>query len=104
MLGFVIKLACFDTCPKLSESKTVFNIFGSKIKEWWDRDQLLEDQVEPLIFVWSLISLMMNVSFFHPLYYTVQLSSNWLQIDVDIVTLIRRWSSFWHLGIDLADK
>jgi hypothetical protein len=29
----------------------VFNIFGSKIKEWWDRDQLLEDQVEPLIFV-----------------------------------------------------
>jgi hypothetical protein len=51
MLGFVIKLACFDTCPKLSESKTVFNIFGSKIKEWWDRDQLLEDQVEPLIFV-----------------------------------------------------
>jgi hypothetical protein len=26
-------------------------IFGSKIKEWWDRDQLLEDQVEPLIFV-----------------------------------------------------
>jgi hypothetical protein len=51
MLGFVIKLACFDTCPKLSESKTVFNIFGSKIKEWWDRDQLLENQVEPLIFV-----------------------------------------------------
>jgi hypothetical protein len=51
MLGFVIKLACFDTCPKLSESKTVFNIFGSKIKERWDRDQLLEDQVEPLIFV-----------------------------------------------------
>jgi hypothetical protein len=51
MLGFVIKLACFDTCPKLSESKTVFNIFGFKIKEWWDRDQLLEDQVEPLIFV-----------------------------------------------------
>jgi hypothetical protein len=51
MLGFAIKLACFDTCPKLSESKTVFNIFGSKIKEWWDRDQLLEDQVEPLIFV-----------------------------------------------------
>jgi hypothetical protein len=51
MLDFVIKLACFDTCPKLSESKTVFNIFGSKIKEWWDRDQLLEDQVEPLIFV-----------------------------------------------------
>jgi hypothetical protein len=51
MLGFVIKLACFDTCPKLSESKTVFNIFESKIKEWWDRDQLLEDQVEPLIFV-----------------------------------------------------
>jgi hypothetical protein len=51
MLGFVIKLACFDTCPKLSESKTVFNIFGSKIKEWWDRDQLLEDQVKPLIFV-----------------------------------------------------
>jgi hypothetical protein len=51
MLGFVIKLAGFDTCPKLSESKTVFNIFGSKIKEWWDRDQLLEDQVEPLIFV-----------------------------------------------------
>jgi hypothetical protein len=40
-----------DTCPKLSESKTVFNIFGSKIREWWDRDQLLEDQVEPLIFV-----------------------------------------------------
>jgi hypothetical protein len=31
--------------------QTVFNIFGSKIKEWWDRDQLLEDQVEPLIFV-----------------------------------------------------
>jgi hypothetical protein len=29
----------------------VFNIFGSKIKEWWDRDQLLEDQAEPLIFV-----------------------------------------------------
>jgi hypothetical protein len=51
MLGFVIKLACFDTCPKLSESKTVFNIFGSKIKEWWDRDQLLEDQVKPLTFV-----------------------------------------------------
>jgi hypothetical protein len=51
MLGFVIKLACFNTCPKLSESKTVLNIFGSKIKEWWDRDQLLEDQVEPLIFV-----------------------------------------------------
>jgi hypothetical protein len=51
MLGFVIKLACFDTRPKLSESKTLFNIFGSKIKEWWDRDQLLEDQVEPLIFV-----------------------------------------------------
>jgi hypothetical protein len=51
MLGFVIKLACFDTCPKLSESKTVFNIFGSKIKEWWERDQLLEDQVEPLLFV-----------------------------------------------------
>jgi hypothetical protein len=51
MLGFVIKLACFDTCPKLSESKTVFNTFGSKIKEWWDRDKLLEDQVEPLIFV-----------------------------------------------------
>jgi hypothetical protein len=48
MLGFAIKLACFDTCPKLSESKTVFNIFGSKIKEWWDRDQLLEDS---LIFV-----------------------------------------------------
>jgi hypothetical protein len=47
MLGFVIKLACFDTCPKLSESN-VFNIFGSKIK---DRDKLLEDQVEPLIFV-----------------------------------------------------
>jgi hypothetical protein len=46
MLGFVIKLACFDTCPKLSESKTV-----SKIKEWCDGDQLLEDQVEPLIFV-----------------------------------------------------
>jgi hypothetical protein len=46
-----MKLACFDTCPKLSESKTVFNIFGSKIKEWWDRDQILEDQVEPLIFV-----------------------------------------------------
>jgi hypothetical protein len=36
---------------KFSESKTVFNIFGSKIKEWWDLDQLLEDQVEPLIFV-----------------------------------------------------
>jgi hypothetical protein len=51
MLGFVIKLTCLDTCPKLSESKNVFNIFGSKIKEWWDRDQLLEDQVEPLIFV-----------------------------------------------------
>jgi hypothetical protein len=51
MLGFVIKLACFDTCLKLSESKTVFNIFGFKIKEWWDRNQLLEDQVEPLIFV-----------------------------------------------------
>jgi hypothetical protein len=51
MLGFVIKLACFDTCPKLSESKTVFNIFWSKIKEWWDRDQLLEDQVKPLTFV-----------------------------------------------------
>jgi hypothetical protein len=51
MLGFVIKLACFDTCPKPSESKTVLNIFWSKIKEWWDRDQLLEDQVEPLIFV-----------------------------------------------------
>jgi hypothetical protein len=51
MLGFVIKLACFDTCPKLSESKTAFNIFEPKIKEWWDRDQLLEDQVEPLIFV-----------------------------------------------------
>jgi hypothetical protein len=51
MLGFVIKLACFNTCPKLSESKTVFNIFESKIKEWWDRDQLLEDQVESLIFV-----------------------------------------------------
>jgi hypothetical protein len=51
MLGFVIKPACFDTCPKLSESKTVFNIFGSKIKEWWDRDQLLEDQVKPLTFV-----------------------------------------------------
>jgi hypothetical protein len=51
MLGFVIKLACFDTCPKLSESKTVFNIFVSKTKEWWDRDQLLEDQVESLIFV-----------------------------------------------------
>jgi hypothetical protein len=50
MLGFVIKLACFNTCPKLSESKSVFNIFGSKIKEW-DRDQLLEDQVKPLIFV-----------------------------------------------------
>jgi hypothetical protein len=50
MLGFVIKLACFDTCLKLSESKTVFNIFGFKIKEWWDRNQLL-DQVEPLIFV-----------------------------------------------------
>jgi hypothetical protein len=49
MLGFVIKFACFDTCPKLSESKTVFNIFGSKIKEWWDRDQLLEDQVEPFV-------------------------------------------------------
>jgi hypothetical protein len=48
MLRFVIKLACFDTCPKLNESKTVFNIFGSKIKEWWDRDQLLEDQVKPL--------------------------------------------------------
>jgi hypothetical protein len=45
MLGFAIKLACFDTCPKLSESKTVFNIFGSKIKEWWDRDQLLEDSL-----------------------------------------------------------
>jgi hypothetical protein len=51
MLGFLMKLACFDTWPKLSESKTVFNIFGSKIKEWWDRDQILEDQVEPLIFV-----------------------------------------------------
>jgi hypothetical protein len=51
MLGFVIKVACFDSCPKLSESKTMFNIFGSKIKEWWDRDQLLEDQVKPLIFV-----------------------------------------------------
>jgi hypothetical protein len=51
MLRFVIKLASFDTCPKLRESITVFNIFGSKIKEWWDRDQLLEDQVEPLIFV-----------------------------------------------------
>jgi hypothetical protein len=51
MFGFVIKLACFDTCPKLSESKTVFNIFGAKIQEWWDRDQLLEDQMEPLIFV-----------------------------------------------------
>jgi hypothetical protein len=51
MLGFVIKVACFDPCPKLSESKTMFNIFGSKIKEWWDRDQLLEDQVKPLIFV-----------------------------------------------------
>jgi hypothetical protein len=51
MLGFVIKLACFDTCLKLSESKTVFNIFEFKIKEWWDRNQLLEDQVEPLIFV-----------------------------------------------------
>jgi hypothetical protein len=50
MLGFVIKLACFDTCPKLSESKIVFNIFGSKIKEWLDRDQLL-DQVKPLKFV-----------------------------------------------------
>jgi hypothetical protein len=50
MLGFVIKLACFDTCPKLSESKTVFNIFGSKIKEW-DRDQPLKDQVKPLRFV-----------------------------------------------------
>jgi hypothetical protein len=36
MLGFVIKLACFDTCP---------------IKEWWDRDQLLEDQVKLLNFV-----------------------------------------------------
>jgi hypothetical protein len=31
--------------------KTVFNIFGSKIKEWWNRDQLLEDQVKPLTFV-----------------------------------------------------
>jgi hypothetical protein len=51
MLGFVIPLVCFDTCPKLSQSKTVFNIFGFKIKEWWDRDQLLEDQVESLIFV-----------------------------------------------------
>jgi hypothetical protein len=50
MLGFVIKLACFDTCLKLNESKTVFNIFGSKIKGW-DRDQLLEDQVKPLTFV-----------------------------------------------------
>jgi hypothetical protein len=47
MLGFVIKFACFHTCPKLSESKTVFNIFGSKIKEWWNR----EAQVEPLIIV-----------------------------------------------------
>jgi hypothetical protein len=47
MLGFVIKFACFDTCPKLSESKTVFNIFGSKIKEWWNR----EAQVGPLIIV-----------------------------------------------------
>jgi hypothetical protein len=53
MLGFVIKIACFDTCPKLSESKTVFNIYGFKIKEWGDWQQLLEDQVEPepLIFV-----------------------------------------------------
>jgi hypothetical protein len=49
MLGFVIKLACFDTFPKLSDSKTVFNIFGSKIKEWWDLDQLLEHQVEPFV-------------------------------------------------------
>jgi hypothetical protein len=39
------------TLVKFSESKTVFNIFGSQIKEWWDLDQLLEDQVEPLIFV-----------------------------------------------------
>jgi hypothetical protein len=51
MLGFVIKLTCFDICPKLSEFKTVFSIFGSKIKEWWNGDQLLEYQVEPLIFV-----------------------------------------------------
>jgi hypothetical protein len=50
-VGFCNKTACFDTCPKLSESKTVFNIFGSKIKEWWDRDQLLEDQVKLLTFV-----------------------------------------------------
>jgi hypothetical protein len=34
MLGLVIKLACFDTCPKLSESKTVFNIFGPSMKHY----------------------------------------------------------------------
>jgi hypothetical protein len=47
------KLACFDICPRLSEFKTVFNIFGSKIKEWWvwDEDQLLEDPVQPLILI-----------------------------------------------------
>jgi hypothetical protein len=48
-VGFCNKICLLDTCPKLSESKTVFNIFGSKIKEWWDRDQLLEDQVEPFV-------------------------------------------------------
>jgi hypothetical protein len=71
MLGFVIKLACFDTCPKLSESKTVFNIFGSKIKEWWDRDQLLEDQVKPLMVnhLVNLIQMTINFLFVYVFYY-----------------------------------
>jgi hypothetical protein len=76
MLGFVIKLACFDTCPKLSESKTVFHIFGSKIKEWWDRDKLLEDQAKPLTFVANtgdhlanLIQMTINFLFVYGFYY-----------------------------------
>jgi hypothetical protein len=49
---FLEKKCIMKNCQNVnSESKTAFNIFGSKIKEWWDRDQILEDQVKPLTFV-----------------------------------------------------
>jgi hypothetical protein len=40
-----------DVCVTVNLKLCSIPIFGSKIKEWWNRDQLLEDQVEPLIFV-----------------------------------------------------
>jgi hypothetical protein len=57
-------------CPKLSESKTVFNIFGSKIKEWWNRDQLLEHLLPILVYhLVNLIQMTINFLFVYVFYY-----------------------------------